>query len=154
MVALRRIVRFLRLADREAEAANGLSAAQLYVLHVLVDSPASSLAEIAARTMTDQSSVSTVVAKLVARRLVTRKTAGADRRRTELRLTPAGHRIILASPQVPQTLIVDAVRAMARTRRLELVRGLENLSAAIGANAVAPRMLFEDEPARKRRNRT
>src|SRR5690242_3949452 len=95
LVALRRIVRYLRLADREAEASNGLSAAQLYVLHVLLDEPARSLAEIAERTMTDQSSVSTVVAKLVSRGLVARTVSGDDRRRTQLRLTAAGHRVVV-----------------------------------------------------------
>jgi DNA-binding MarR family transcriptional regulator len=62
MVSLRKIVRFLRLADRAAEAAVGLSAAQLFVLQTLASQPAASLAEVADRTLTDQSSVSTVVA--------------------------------------------------------------------------------------------
>ena len=90
MVALRRIVRLLRIADREALSHHGLSAAQLFVLHTLWNEPAASLADLAARTMTDQSSVSTVVAKLVERRLVARTTSATDRRRSELRLTPAG----------------------------------------------------------------
>lgn len=67
MNALRRIVRFSRLADREVEAACIISAAQLFVLHVLVDEPAASVSELARRTLTDQSSVSTVVARLVER---------------------------------------------------------------------------------------
>jgi hypothetical protein len=38
---------------------------------------------------------------------------------------------------------------MSPKKRAELVRSLEGLAAAIGANAVEPRMLFEDEPAGK-----
>lgn len=60
MVALRRIVRHLRLADREIEAASRVSAAQLFVLHTLVDSRSMSLAEVAERSLTDHSSVSTL----------------------------------------------------------------------------------------------
>lgn len=154
MVALRRIVRLLRLADREAESAHGLSAAQLFVLHSLWQEPARSLGELAARTMTDQSSVSTVVQKLVERRLVVRKQAKTDRRRSELRLTPGGERIVRTAPRVPQALVGDVIGRMSGRARTELVRSLEGFATAIGANEVAPRMLFEDEPlGRRRRSR-
>lgn len=145
LVALRRIVRFLRLADREAEAAHGLSAAQLFALHVLDETPAYSLADIASRTLTDQSSVSTVVAKLVERGLLSRK-PGTDRRRVEIRITPAGRRVVSNSPVLVQSKIVAAVQEMPAAHRRELIRSLERLNTAIGASEVAPRMLFEDEP--------
>ncbi|HTR53114.1 MAG TPA: MarR family winged helix-turn-helix transcriptional regulator [Kofleriaceae bacterium] len=150
MNALRRVVRFLRLADRESESAVGLSAAQLFVLHTLGHEPAGSLAELAERTLTDQSSVSTVVAKLVARKLVARTAAKGDRRRAELRLTPAGERLARSAPHVPQTRIAEVVRAMPPARRAQLVLSLEGLVSAIGASDVPPRMLFEDEPNRRR----
>ena len=154
MVALRRIVRLLRLADREAEAAHGLSAAQLFVLHSLWSEPARSLGDLAARTLTDQSSVSTVVARLVERRLVARSQSKSDRRRSELRLTPAGERIVRAAPRMPQTQIAEVIAAMPDRRRSELVRSIEGFASAIGANEMSPRMLFEDEPPRRARSRT
>jgi DNA-binding MarR family transcriptional regulator len=144
MVALRRIVRMLRLADSDARAGHELSAAQLFVLHALAQQPGVSLAALAALTLTDQSSVSTVVAKLTARKLVVRTIARADRRRSELRLTAAGEKVVRSAPRVPQALIVDAVGAMPARKRGELVRGLETLVAKIGANAVEPRMFLED----------
>jgi DNA-binding MarR family transcriptional regulator len=153
LIALRRIVRYLRLADRDAEAAHGLSAAQLFVLHSLADSPARSLGELADRALTDQSSVSTVVARLVARKLVVRKVSRTDRRRTELSLTAAGKKVVLTAPRMPQASMIAAIRAMPAGRRAELVRGMEHLATAIGANEVAPRMLFEDEPPRRRSRR-
>lgn len=153
MIALRRIVRFLRLADREVEAACDVSAAQLFVLHVLLDSPAASLSEIAARTLTDQSSVSTVVARLVARGLVRRTASKTDRRRAELRLTPAGQRMVDRAPRVPQAQMIAALRALPPGKQAELARALETLATLFGANEVAPRMLFEDEPNGKKRRR-
>ena len=153
LVALRRIVRFLRLADRAAESAVGLSAAQLFVLDALHDSPASSLAELADRTLTDQSSVSTVVAKLVAARLVVRKVAEHDRRRAELWLTAAGQRVLRRAPRMPQMRIADVVARMPAAERDQLVESLERLASAIGANEIAPHMLFEDEPRKSRKRR-
>ncbi len=151
LVALRRIVRFLRLADREVEAACRISAAQLFVLHTLVDNPASSLSEVAQRTLTDQSSVSTVVTRLVARGLVKRTPSRRDRRRAELRVTPAGFRMVQRAPRVPQAQMIEAIKALPAARQAELARSLDSLATLIGANQVAPRMLFEDEPPRRRR---
>jgi len=154
LIALRRIVRYLRLADREVEMACRLSAAQLFVLHALVETSGLSLAELADRTLTDQSSVSTVVARLVEGGLVSRRASTTDRRRAELRITPAGHRMIQRAPRAPQAQIIAAIRAMPAARRTELVRALEGLAAVMGASKVAPRMLFEDEPPRARRKRS
>jgi len=152
MAALRRIVRYLRLADREAEAAHGLSAAQLFVLHSLAAAPASSLGELAGRTLTDASSVSTVVAKLVAKKLVARVRAADDQRRFSLRLTPAGAKVVRDAPRIVQARITDGIGKLAPARRRELVRALDTLVRAIGADSLEPRMLFEDEvPTRRRR---
>ncbi len=153
LIALRRIVRFLRLADREVEAACDVSAAQLFVLHTLVEEPASSVSELAHRTLTDQSSVSTVVARLVERGLVKRTPSRTDRRRAQLRITPAGLRMVRRAPRIPQALMISAIRGMPAAKREELTRALEGLAALIGANEVAPRMLFEDEPPRARTRR-
>jgi len=146
MVSLRRIIRYLRLADREIESSIGLSSAQLFVLTTLADTPALSLAEIAKRALTDQSSVSTVVARLVERGLVVRKPSAKDRRRAELRLTPAGNRMLQSAPRAPQVRLIDSIRALPAARRTELVRALEALVEAIGADEVKPRMFFQDEP--------
>ena len=145
LVALRRVVRYLRLADRAAEAACNLSAAQLFVLRAVAEMPGMSLAELARTTVTDQSSVSTVVARLVQRRLVQRRPSARDRRRAELRVTAAGERVLRTAPRVPQREMIAAIRAMSAVRRGELVRALEGLVSLIGASEVAPRMLFEDE---------
>lgn len=153
LTTLRRIVRYLRLADREAEAACEVSAAQLFVLHTLGEGPAASVAALAARTLTDPSSVSTVVARLVARGLVQRSPSRSDRRRAELRLTTAGAALVARAPRMPQAQMIVAIRAMPAARRAAMVRALDELAVAIGADRVAPRMLFEDEPTSRQRRR-
>jgi DNA-binding MarR family transcriptional regulator len=151
--ALRRIVRYLRVADREVQIACGLSVAQLFVLTQVGETPAISMADLATRTLTDQSSVSTVVARLVERGYLVRKQSTGDRRRAELRLTAAGRRIVRNAPAVPQAAMIAAIEAMPAARRAALVRSLESLATSIGADAEPPRMLFEDEerPRKKRR---
>ena len=69
---VRRIVQSLRESSRWAEKHVGMTGAQLFVLQKLEESPAQSLNDLAARTHTHQSSVSTIVARLVDQGLVTR----------------------------------------------------------------------------------
>src|SRR5690348_6031172 len=85
--ALRRIVQALRVTARAAERQHGISGAQLFVLHQLRDGEACSINDLAERTFTHQSSVSTVVSRLVASGHVRRRAADADARRAEVSLT-------------------------------------------------------------------
>src|SRR5438094_8157353 len=78
--AIRRIVRTLHQSSRAAEKSFGLSGAQLFVLQTLAESPGLSLNGLAAETHTHQSSVSTVVSRLVERGLVLRTPAADDAR--------------------------------------------------------------------------
>ena len=142
--SLRRLVRFLRLGARRAEDSTGASSAQLFVLHQLAVSPASSLAELAARTLTDASSVSTVAARLVERKLVERR-RGTDRRKSELALTAKGRALVARTPDLPQMRILAALVAAPPAQRRALERGLAGLLRSIGADELEPRMLFEDE---------
>ena len=153
MESLRRLVRFLRVAARRAEQEAGVSAAQLFVLQQLAQAPARSLAELAARTLTDASSVSTVVSRLVEQGLVVRRRAADDRRRVELALTARGRTLVARSPELAQVRIVRAIRALPAGQRRALVASLGGLVAAIGADAGPARMLFEDEPRGRRRGR-
>src|SRR5262249_31696851 len=91
---IRHILRAPREASRGAGREVGLGGAQLFVLQRLAGAPALSLNELAARTLTHQSSVSTVVSKLVRRGLVARTRADADGRRVEITLTAAGREVL------------------------------------------------------------
>src|SRR5262249_32629509 len=115
--ALSRLVRALRLADRAAESRLGLSAAQLFVLERLGEGPVGSMAELAGRTLTDASSVSVVVQRLAERGLVVRATAPDDARRTTLRLSSAGKRLLTTAPRSPQVDLLDALERLSAPER-------------------------------------
>jgi DNA-binding MarR family transcriptional regulator len=147
MDALRRLVRFLRLGTRAAEARTGVSSAQLFVLQRLEASPAASIAELADRTLTDPSSVSTVVAKLAARGLVSRRTSPEDRRRASIALTARGRQLLARAPELAQVRLLDALDRMPDAERAALGRTLIAWVHGAGADRLEAKMLFEDEPA-------
>jgi DNA-binding MarR family transcriptional regulator len=155
MNALRRVVRDLRLSARGAERSAGISGAQLFVLQSLAAAPASSLNELADRTLTDQSSVSVVVKRLADRKLLARKASPADARRLELSLTSAGKRLLARCPEPTQARLVGALRRLSAGELSSLTAGLAALVREMGIEDDPARMFFEEEtPVRPSRATT
>ena len=150
--SLRRIVRALRLSGREATQQTGLSSAQLFVLQRLAEGPAPSIALLAQRTLTDQSSVSVVVARLQRRGLVLRRRSAADGRRAELALSARGLALLRKAPEPAQARLVGAIAKLPGLQRRQLARDLGRLVEEMGAARASAALFFESDaaPGRKR----
>jgi len=146
--ALRHIVRAIRLSSHAAETRLGISGAQLFVLQQLAESPAASLNELAARTLTDQSSVSVVVSRLVRRGLVARRASDGDARRVELSQTARGRALLRSAPELAQTRLVTALKKVPARDLRTVRRVLEAVARDLGAGGEPPVMFFERESKR------
>jgi DNA-binding MarR family transcriptional regulator len=144
VASIRRIVRVLRLASQKTQAAAGISAAQLFVLRSLEDGDDASLSEIAARTLTDRSSVAAVVDRLVDAGLVSRAAAVADRRRAAIAITRAGRSVLKRAPEPPTALLVAGLDALTDRQLASLARGLALLTHAMGLGEAPAGMFFDD----------
>jgi DNA-binding MarR family transcriptional regulator len=149
--AVRRIVRSLHESSRAAEKAFGLSGAQLFVLQTLADSPGLSLNALAAEAHTHQSSVSTVVSRLVERGLVLRAAAVDDGRRLELRVSAEGRRLVARAPDAAQTRLIDGVERLSAVRRRALARALVDLTHMMELTGRPPVMFFDSTDRKGRR---
>jgi len=147
--AIRRIVRALRLASRAAEKEAGLSGAQLFVLQKLSGEHGISINEIAARTLTHQSSVSVVVQRLVERGLVRRKQSTRDARRLELELTAKGIRAAGSRPDLAQVSLIKALDSMSASQRGTLARLMSELVERAGFAGEPAELFFESGIARR-----
>jgi DNA-binding MarR family transcriptional regulator len=147
--AVRHIVRTLREASRDAERAVGVSAAQLFILHRLSGAGTLSVNELAARTLTHQSSVSVVVTKLEARGLVSRARAADDARRVDVSLTPAGRALLGRAPAAAQDRLIAALSLLGHATRERLAADLTALVDAMGGAGHHPPMFFEAPPRRR-----
>jgi len=145
MDELRRMVRVLRSSNAESEREAGITAAQLFVLKHIADNPGTSLGSVVSRTLTAQSAASEVVARLVARGLVSRSAASDDRRRAVLSATAEGVRVVRsAAPPVQERLIAGLSR-LPRVQQEALADGLAAWLRAAGVGDLAPSMFFEPE---------
>src|SRR5581483_7396248 len=99
-------------------------------LQELAAAPADSLGALAARTHTDQSSVSVVVRRLVERGLVARRHAITDARRIELALTAPGRAVLRRAPEPVQKRLLAALARLSPPRRRALARTLTEIAQA------------------------
>jgi DNA-binding MarR family transcriptional regulator len=152
--ALRRIVQALRESSRRAEQELGISGAQLFVLEKLADAPSQSLNDLAARTFTHQSSVSTVVARLVEQGLVSRqRSSGGDSRKLELVLTGRGRRMATRTTGAAQERLIASIQQIPAESRAQLSALLQRVVGGMNTPARQPRMFFDDTRRRRlRRN--
>ncbi len=139
---IRRIVHGLHESSREAQRRVGLTGAQLFVLRRLADSGPLSVNELAARTFTHQSSVSVVVSRLRARRLVAAHPDSRDGRRRILALTAAGGAALAAAPDAAQERLIDAVLHLAPATRRTVATALARMADTM-ATVRRPGMFFE-----------
>ena len=142
---LRRIVRALRLSSRSSERRLGVTAAQLFVLKVLAGARSRTMGELAALTRTHQSTVSVVVKRLVARGLVHRATSTRDARCVELRLAPAGRRLLRKAPAAAQERLIEGVERLPPRERKALAAALHRLTREMRLAEDDPSMFFEDD---------
>lgn len=145
MDQLRTLVKALRVSTRAVERTIGISGAQLFVLQQLAGAPARSVNELAERTRTHQSSVSTVVSRLVERGLVERGPAVRDARRMEIALTEAGRALLDDAPSTAQVRMVEALGVMPPAQVHALAEALSALVREAGLQELAPSFFFEDE---------
>ena len=151
--AIRRIVHALRESSRWSERHVGLTGAQLFVLQTLSDAPGMSINELASCTHTHQSSVSTVVTRLVEAGLVRRARSGDDARSVVLSLSPRGRRVAARAPDVPQERLIKAIDGLTATRRRQLAGSLTEVAGAMDAAGRTPAMFFEDRRRRPQPSR-
>jgi DNA-binding MarR family transcriptional regulator len=144
-VSIRRLVRTLRTTATSVERETGLSTAQTFVLQLLREAPAESMNDLAARTSTDQSSVSVVVSRLEAKGLVARRPSPTDARRTQVVITSAGIELMRRKPPTVQERLTRALTGMPPDSVAVLSSELNRLVALMGADEEPATLIFEDD---------
>ncbi len=142
---IRALVATLSRSARTVEQRTGITNAQLFLLRELAVEGALTINELAARALTGQSTVSSVVTRLEQRGLVGRERSSADGRVVTVTLTPSGRRLLQRAPE-PATVRLLRVLSALRTAELRTVaRALTLLNERLGVGGVESGMLFEEE---------
>ncbi len=146
---LRLLVDTLRRSARTVEHRTGITNAQLFLLQRLSEEGPLTVNALAERARTDQSTVSTVVNRLVASRLVSKVRASTDRRRVLVTVTSAGRQLVRHAPAPPLAQLVLGIERLTPAQARALARGLAALARTMKLAPREPALMFE-EPRKRR----
>lgn len=150
---LRRLVQGLRASSHTIERTLGISGAQLFVLRALADEPGASIRRVSERTLTDPSSVSTVVSRLVERGLVQRTKSELDARATSLKVTKRGATLLARAPEPYQARIIEALRGLPAKQLHGFHRSLAQIVDALHIDRTTAPLFFESDAPKRRARR-
>lgn len=150
---LRRLVQGLRTSSHAVERDLGISGAQLFVLRELAAEPGVSIRRVSERTLTDPSSVSTVVSRLVESGLVTRARQASDARATCLEVSRKGAALLARAPEPYQARVIAALRGLAPRRLREFRLALREVVDALQVERGEAPLFFEVGPNEGKRKK-
>ena len=150
---LRRLVQGLRTSSHAVERELGISGAQLFVLRELAAEPGVSIRRVSERTLTDPSSVSTVVSRLVESGLVTRARQASDARAMRLEISRKGAELLARAPEPYQARMIAALRGLAPRRLREFRLALREVVDSLEIERGRAPLFFEAGPNEGKRKK-
>ncbi len=129
--SIRSIAQELRATGKPVDEKLGVTAAQLEVLRALDGGKEWSVNDLAERTFTHQSTVSSIVGRLAEVGLISRTSSRDDARRQAITLTTAGKGVLRRAPDSSEDRLLAALRGMNREELRNLATCLERLSTAL-----------------------
>jgi DNA-binding MarR family transcriptional regulator len=136
LVTLRRILHVTDTNARALARRTGLTQAQMIVLEIVAEDDRSTPKEIARRSGVSQATITSLIDKLEARGLVTRRRSEQDRRLIRVTATEAGHTLLANAPNPLYAAFGTRFAALPEWEQLMLLAALERLSGLMNADAV------------------
>lgn len=109
---LHRIFQNIDLFSRRVLREFGVSGPQIWALRTIRDAEVTTMSELALRLHLHPSTVSGIVDRLEEHALAVRSQASDDARVTELRLTPAGRKVVSRVPEPPRSRLARGVESL------------------------------------------
>ena len=135
LIALRRIIRAMEFSARRLAKETGLTSSQLTVLRILSQGEMTPSA-IAAQIGLMQATVTTVIDRLVERKLVQRRRGESDRRHIWIDLTEEGHAMLASMPPDLQVSFQSEFDRMKDWEQAMVVASLERIAGLLNAERI------------------
>lgn len=129
--------RGLELASRQMNARHGITGPQRFALRIIAENPGIAARELTAALFLDRSSISSLLAALSAKRLVSRRTDKVDRRLVHLTLTAKGHALLGRQDGTIEELVTQLMAVLPAAELRKGTALLSKLAAALTEQATA-----------------
>ncbi len=130
--ALRRVLRAAEGGTRRLASATGLTPSQLLVLREIDGGKEVTPGVIAQRLQFSHATITAIVDRLVALRLVTRARSDRDKRRMLLEVTPEGRRRLAEAPDMLQEVFSARFSRLPAWEQAMVLAGTERLADILG----------------------
>ncbi len=134
LISIRQIIRAVDIHSKRLVRETGLSAPQLVVLRAIDE-----LGEVTTRVLSlhvslSQPTVTTILDRLEAKRLVERYRSQKDRRVVHTRLTDEGKKTLKTAPPLLQEAFTAAFEALSKARRNDILSAVSELAQMMRAD--------------------
>lgn len=136
VAALRRIIRAIDLQSRALVQQCGLTGPQLQLLKELGRRDDRSLGEVARALHLSQATITGIVDRLEAKKLIARLRDPADKRRVRVVLTDSGKQLLESAPPVLQEHFTAALQGLADWEQHQILSSLQRVVALMEATDV------------------
>jgi len=136
LIALRRILRATDMYARDLAREAGLTAVQLRVLQIVAEKGRATPTELSSRMSVTMATVSSLIKKLEAKGLLTRRRSTTDRRQTDLEITSAGLTKVQAAPDALQQKYVKQFEGLEEWEQAMIVAVLERVASMLDAEEI------------------
>jgi DNA-binding MarR family transcriptional regulator len=134
--AIRRVLRAADQGERRLAVATGLTPSQLLVLQEIERRSETTPSAVAASLQFGQATVTNIVDRLTATRLVTRQRSERDKRQMLLRLTEAGQSMLQTAPYLLQNRFQDRFGVLPAWEQAMILAALERLGELLDASEI------------------
>lgn len=145
--ALRRLTRAIDLHSRRLVNTFGLTGPQLVCLRVLSELGRASASQLARRMSLSQGTVTGIVDRLEARKLIRRIRRADDRRVVTLDLTDSGRALVAEAPSPLQEQFTDRLRALPPEAQRTLLHSLDTIVEMMGGSKLEAAPVLSTSPA-------
>ena len=141
--AIRQIIRAADIESRRLAAQHDVTSTQLVALMAVVEKGSVTAHDIAQRIHVSASTLVGVLDRLEAKKLIHRQRKADDRREVEITPSPAGRRLVAATPPPLQHALHRALSQLSHAEREQLSAALERLVTNMGAGDIDASPMLE-----------
>lgn len=136
LVAIRKILRAAEFSSRDLARQSGLTPSQVVVLQIIAREGEAGAGAISDAARLSQATVTALLDKLEARRLVLRRREPDDRRRVTAELTPDGRAMLANLPDLLNDRFVQGFNRLADWEQASVIAALERVATLLDAGEI------------------
>ena len=133
LIALRKIQRVTEMASRRLALTAGFTPSQLSVLRILTEYDEVSAGYLAEATQLKHATITSLIDKLEARGLISRRRCDEDKRRVWLQLLPTGKAALAAAPDPLHETFSERFDVLPDWQQSMLISALEHVTTLLDA---------------------